>query len=72
MYSLLDASGKAIISPDTSLDSIVKYLDDNNVQAKRYRFNIIREGMPNIVLYTREEPLPDIRDVMVRSVFGLK
>lgn len=72
MYSLEDANGNTIMKPNSSLDIIVKYLDENNTSANHFRVLLIRTGMPNIILYTRTEALPDLSNEGVRKIFNLQ
>ena len=72
MYSLEDANGNTIMKPNSSLDIIVKYLDENNTSANHFRVILIRTAMPNIILYTRTEALPDLSNEGVRKIFNLQ
>ena len=72
MYSLEDANGNTIMKPNSSLDVIVKYLDENNTSANHFRVLLIRTGMSNIILYTRTEALPDLSNEVVRKIFNLQ
>lgn len=71
-YSLEDNNGNKIYEAINSLDTIIKYLDENATNATQYSVSITRNDNPDIVFYTRTEPLPNVNDNCVRNAYNLK
>ena len=68
VYSLEDKDENTIYPPQESLDTIIKYLDDNINSALHIRIKLIRDG---IIIHTRTDPLPSLSNPAVRKIFNL-
>ena len=70
-YSLEDAEGNTILSAKSTLDEVVKYLNDNTTTATHYKLVITNNNSKKEFYYSRIEALPNVNDASVRKVFNL-
>ena len=68
-YSVRDMSGNVIIQSTSSLDSLMKIIDETGVSVGNvFEFTLNKEKN---VLYLRTDAIPDITDETIRKTFNL-